>query len=201
MATHPLGEFLRSRRARLTPDQVGLPTWGKRRVAGLRREEVAGLAGVSVDYYVRLEQARVRPSDAVLDAVVRALRLTPTERDHLFRLVDGASKAAVVSSPGAARQVVRLEVIEMLASLDHLPAMVVNRRLDVLAWNRLAAALITDFGALPTEQRNTAWLLFVDPATRRLYRNWEQLARETAGMLRLASIADGSQWTNRLIDN
>jgi transcriptional regulator with XRE-family HTH domain len=174
-----LREFLRSRRARLTPADVGLPAIGPRRVAGLRREEVAALVGVSVDYYVRFEQARATPSDQVLAAVGRALRLDRAERDHLRRLVHGGE-----AQPGPAA--LRPAVQHLLDCLDQLPALVVNPRLDVLGWNRLAAALITDFGALPAEHRNTAWLLFVDPATRRLYRRWAGVARDTAALLRLA---------------
>jgi transcriptional regulator with XRE-family HTH domain len=184
-----LREFLRSRRARLTPADVGLPAVGPRRVAGLRREEVAALVGVSVDYYIRFEQARVTPSDQVLAAVGRALRLDRAEREHLRRLVHGAGAQA---PPAALRPAVR----HLVDCLEHLPAIVVNPRLDVLGWNRLAAALITDFRALPAEHRNTAWLLFVDPAIRRLYRRWAGVARDTAAMLRLAG-ADAAG----LVDN
>jgi transcriptional regulator with XRE-family HTH domain len=183
-----LREFLRSRRARLTPTDVGLPAIGPRRVPGLRREEVAALVGVSVDYYVRFEQARVTPSDSVLAAVGRALRLDAAERAHLRRLVHGAGAPAPASG-------LRPAVQNLLAHVG-LPALVVTPRLDVLGWNRLAAALIADFGALPPDHRNTAWLLFVDPAIRRLCRHWPRVARDTAAMLRLAGVdAEG------LVDN
>ncbi|CAO5191407.1 Transcriptional regulator, XRE family [Frankia sp. AiPs1] len=170
---------------------------GTRRVPGLRREEVAGLVGVSVDYYVRLEQGRVRPSDSVLDAVARALRLDETERAHLRRLVHpGADTAAQVCAEN-----VRPEVQELLDGLGGLPALVMNARLDILAWNRLAAALICDFAVLPPEHRNAVWLLFVDPATRRLYLDWPRVAGDAVAILRVASATNADRATAELVDN
>ncbi|EFC81501.1 helix-turn-helix domain-containing protein [Parafrankia sp. EUN1f] len=193
----PLRDFLRARRARLSPEEAAVVSTGVRRVPGLRREEVAALVGVSVDYYVRLEQGRVRPSDSVLDAVARALRLDETERAHLRRLVHpGTDRAA----QGRAENV-RPEVQELLDGLGDLPALVVNARLDILAWNRLAAALICDFAVLPPEHRNAVWLLFVDPATRRLYVDWPQVAGEAVAILRVASAANADRATIELVDN
>ncbi|MFC8511332.1 helix-turn-helix domain-containing protein [Streptomyces sp. NPDC057411] len=169
-----LGEFLRSRRARLRPADVGLPDYGtRRRVPGLRREELAQLAGVSVDYYVRFEQGRSDTiSAAVVDAIATALRLTTHERAHLHNLARpprdrGAPEAApAVAAPEAAA--IRPGVRQLLDALPHSPAYAVGHRTDVLAWNRAAEAVFTDFGALPGPQRNLAHLLFRDDAFRRL---------------------------------
>ncbi|QWF83812.1 helix-turn-helix transcriptional regulator [Amycolatopsis sp. CA-230715] len=178
-----LGEFLRSRRARLRPEELGLPDYGgRRRVPGLRREELARLAGVSVDHYVRLEQGRtLHFSEAVLDAVARALRLDPVERGHLYRLARPWSGEETAAEP----QHVRAGLRQLLASAGDVPAYVVGRNLDLLAWNRLAAALITDFGALPPAERNLARLIFLDEGVRAMYANWEGKARDVAAYLRL----------------
>ncbi|MEJ3750756.1 helix-turn-helix transcriptional regulator [Actinomycetes bacterium KLBMP 9797] len=177
-----LGEFLRSRRARLRPDELGLPEYGlRRRVPGLRREELAQLAGVSVDHYVRLEQGRtLHFSEAVLVAVARALRLDRVEREHLYRLARPWSGAEP-----AQPQRVRPGLRRLLDSLIDVPAYIVGRRTDVLAWNRLAAALITDFGALPPGQRNLARLVFLDEGMRSLYADWRGKASDVAAYLRL----------------
>ncbi|MFD0278088.1 helix-turn-helix transcriptional regulator [Kitasatospora sp. NPDC127111] len=193
-----LGAFLRSRRARLRPDDLGLTHYGgQRRVPGLRREELARLAGVSVDHYVRLEQGRtLHFSEAVLDAVARALRLDAVERDHLYRLArpwpepERASPATSPhGSPGPAPQPqpqrVRAGLRRLLDSTADVPAYVVGRNTDVLAWNRLAAALITDFGALPPRHRNLARLVFLDEGIRGLYADWHGKAADVAAYLRL----------------
>jgi transcriptional regulator with XRE-family HTH domain len=183
MAESDLGHFLKTRRARLGPEDVGLQAFGRRRVPGLRREELALLAGVSVDYYVRLEQGRAgHPSEGVLDAIARALRLDDAERAHLFD----------VSRPVRRRRATRTErvrpaVQRLIDTLDHLPAMVIGRRMDVLAWNRLAAALVVDWGSLPREQRNSARHFFLDDGARELYVDWEETARATVAWLRLAA--------------
>ncbi|MFJ9454511.1 helix-turn-helix domain-containing protein [Kitasatospora sp. NPDC101447] len=178
-----LSEFLRTRRARLRPEDVDLPDYGgRRRVAGLRREELAHLAGVSVDYYTRLEQGRVgNPSQAVLDAVARALRLAPDESGHLHRL------ARPVTRPRrpTARQQPRPSLLRLLEQLDHTPAVVMGHRMDVLAWNRAATALFGDYGALPVEERNIARITFLDPASRELYGDWATCARENVAFLHL----------------
>ncbi|MFD0690911.1 helix-turn-helix transcriptional regulator [Actinomadura fibrosa] len=177
-----LGEFLRSRRARLNPKELGLPDYGgRRRVPGLRREELAQLAGVSVDHYVRLEQGRtLHFSEAVLDAVARALRLDEVERQHLYRLArpwpEGAAEAPQQVRPGLRR---------LLDSTGDVPAYIVGRNTDVLAWNDLAAALITDFGALPPRERNLARLVFLDEGMRSLYEDWRGKAGDVAAYLRL----------------
>ncbi|MCP2340709.1 helix-turn-helix transcriptional regulator [Actinomadura rupiterrae] len=180
-----LGEFLRSRRARLRPEELGLPDYGgRRRVPGLRREELALLAGVSVDHYVRLEQGRtLHFSEEVLDAVARALRLNPAEREHLFRLARPWSGTDAPSPP----QTVRPGLRRLLDAAPDVPAYVVGRDTDVLAWNRLAAALITDFGALPPEERNLARLVCLDEGVRALYEDWPGKVADVAAFLRLDS--------------
>ncbi|MET9403741.1 helix-turn-helix transcriptional regulator [Kitasatospora sp. NPDC002965] len=181
-----LSEFLRSRRARLQPSDVGLPDYGgRRRVPGLRREELAQLAGVSTAYYVRLEQGHgENVSAAVLDAIARALRLSSAEREHLRRITKPARRR-----PGRGRstrpQQIRPEFQQLLDAMESVPAYVLGRRLDVIAWNPLGNALAGDFAALPPEHRNMAWQVFLDPAARELYLDWETKAADVVGILRL----------------
>jgi transcriptional regulator with XRE-family HTH domain len=182
-----LGEFLRSRRARLRPEDVGIPDYGRRRVPGLRREELAQLAGVSADYYVRLEQGRdIQPSEAVLDAIARALRLDDAERQHLHRLVRPRPRTA----RRLPAQRVRPGVRRLLDQMERIPAFVLGRRMDVLAWNRMAAALVADFDALPPHRRNMLGHVFLDPSARELYPDWDVVAEETVAYLRLATGID-----------
>ncbi|MGW2054229.1 helix-turn-helix transcriptional regulator [Streptomyces sp. NPDC001840] len=178
-----LREFLRSRRARITPEAVGLsPQPGTRRVPGLRREEVAQLAGVSVDYYVRLERGRgANVSEAVLDAVARALLLDDTERAHLYALARPARSRRRPLPP----QRVRAGLYRILDTLGDTPALILGRRTDVLAANRLARAFYTDFDALPHRERNMARFIFLDEAARELYTDWEHSARGTVAALHL----------------
>ena len=186
-----LSDFLRSRRARLTPAEVGLADAGdRRRVPGLRREELARLAGVSVDYYIRLEQGRggVHPSDSVLDALASALRLDESESAHLRHL---ARRPGPGVAPRRVRpQRVRAEVQTLLDALTDVPAFVLGRRMDVLAWNELAARLHVDFAALPPRMRNMPRLVFLDDAARQLYPEWERVARETVAYLRFEASAE-----------
>ncbi|MBT2444152.1 helix-turn-helix domain-containing protein [Streptomyces sp. ISL-36] len=181
-----LSEFLRSRRARLKPQDVGLPEFGRhRRVPGLRREELAQLAGVSVAYYTRLEQGNGRNvSMEVLDSIARALRLSDTERAHLTHLAKPTVKKkqrAAITRP----QQVRPGLLHLLDSMDGIPAFLLGRRLDVLAWNRMARALLGDFAAMAPEERNVARLVFLDPNSRDLYIDWECKATEVVSVLRL----------------
>ncbi|MFD8235754.1 helix-turn-helix transcriptional regulator [Streptomyces sp. NPDC059696] len=183
-----LGDFLRSRRARIRPEEVGLPSYGRRRVPGLRREEVAQLAGVSVDYYVRLEQSRgpgdptrTRSggvSDAVLDAIARVLRLDGAEQAYLRavarpRRQDGPDPAASRVRPG-----VRL----LLDGMDRSPAYVLDHRMEVLAWNALAGAVLgfDGPGDLSLPRR-----LFLDPDARELYPDWDGVTEQMVAHLRL----------------
>lgn len=154
--TAELAAALRQWRERLSPADVGLPAGARRRTPGLRREEVARLAGLSVDYVVRLEQDRgPRPSPSVLGALARALRLSPAETEHLFTLAGVA-----MPGPGALRDVVRPSVLRLLDRMRDLPAMLVNARGDILAWNDLATALLGDLSVIPRERRTHLWLQF-----------------------------------------
>ncbi|MBO2454424.1 helix-turn-helix domain-containing protein [Actinomadura barringtoniae] len=177
-----LGEFLRSRRARLRPEEFGLTSYGRqRRVPGLRREELAQLAGVSVDHYVRLEQGRsLQFSVEVLDAVAKALRLDPAEREHLHRLARPTQAEEQADTPP-----LRPGIHSLLSAINAAPAYVVDRRTDVRAWNRLAAAFITDFGELAPAERNMARLVFFDEDVRALYVDWWARARDVVAFLRL----------------
>lgn len=179
-----LGEFLRSRRARLRPEDVGLPDYGRhRRVPGLRREELAQLAGVSVAYYTRMEQGHGQNVSAeVLDAIARALRLDGTERAHLSRL---AAPKPRKRRQSPRPQQVRPELRTLLDAMEGVPAYLVGRRQDVIGWNRLAAAVFGDFGTLPAQERNLVRLVFLDPATAELYADWECRACEVVSNLRL----------------
>jgi transcriptional regulator with XRE-family HTH domain len=178
-----LGEFLRSRRARLRPEDVGLqPLLTRRRVPGLRREEIAQLAGVSVDYYVRLEQGRgIHVSDAVLDAVANALRLADDERAHLRNLARPSRTARRPSPP----QKVRPQLRQLLDAMSDVPAFVVGRRTDVLAWNALGAALIADFRVLAPRQRNFARLIFLDEHIGAMFSDQRRKGRDIVAFLHL----------------
>src|SRR4051794_39793367 len=178
-----LPEFLRTRRARLQPEDVGLrPYGGRRRVPGLRREELARLAGVSVDYYVRLEQGRANNvSEEVLDAVAQALRLDDDERAYLRNLAKPTRSRR--RPPRTER--VRPGVRRLLDMAEDVPAYLIGRRADVLAWNRMAAAVFTDFGALEPARRNWGRMIFFNEDVRALFDDWTIKARETVAFLRL----------------
>jgi transcriptional regulator with XRE-family HTH domain len=182
--TEELGAFLRARRERLGPGDVGLPERGRaRRTPGLRREEVAELAGVSVDYVVRLEQGRgLRPSAEVLEALARALRLSEDERLYLFDL----ARQRPASRNGKSDQTGPLA--RLVHDLSPLPAMVLNHRNDILAWNaELAGLLGVDLAGLPDEQRNGLWLCLLHPAMRgAFYLDRERVIRESIADLRAA---------------
>lgn len=185
-----LGEFLRARRAQLDPHDVGLTMFsGRRRVAGLRREELAQLAGVSVSYYTRLEQGQsVNASDAVLDALAAALRLDDHERRHLHTLATARPRRAAKVPAERVDPLTR----ELLESLTDLPALVVGLRMDVLAWNPLGHALLAghiDPEAVhrPAQRPNLARMLFLDNHTRDLYVDWHRKARAVVGNLRMVA--------------
>ncbi|MEU9776302.1 helix-turn-helix transcriptional regulator [Streptomyces sp. NPDC047968] len=182
-----LGEFLRSRRSLLRPEDVALPDFGgRRRVAGLRREEIAQLAGVSVDYYTRMEQGRVpNPSDAVLGALGRALRLDGDATRHLHRLARPRSGAGRVPRRRDRPQRVRPMLRRLLDELTDTPALVMGRRMDVLAWNTAACALLGDYAAMDGAERNIARITFLDETSRELYADWASCARENVAYLRL----------------
>ena len=177
------GEFLTSRRARLQPADVGLPDGTRRRTPGLRREEVAQLAGVSPTYYAFLEQGRdISPSAQVLDALTRALRLSAAERDHLYALAQRGTPqgkdAPETISPG---------IIALVERLDPNPTFVKGRRWDILAANRAARALFTDWLAVPPGQRNELMWMFTDPRARDTHVEWETDAAAMLARFRLAA--------------
>jgi transcriptional regulator with XRE-family HTH domain len=179
-----LSEFLRTRRARLKPEDVGLPDFGRhRRVPGLRREELAQLAGVSVAYYTRLEQGNGRNVSAeVLDAIARALRLTDTEHEHLTHL---AKPKQHKKKRTARPQQVRGALRQLIDTMDGIPAYVVGRRSDILSWNRMAAALFGDWSELPPQERNWARMVFLRPEYRELFVEWDQKASDMVSYLRM----------------
>ncbi|MFD5650099.1 helix-turn-helix domain-containing protein [Streptomyces sp. NPDC127039] len=181
-----LGDFLKARRRELSPSTAGLPDDGRRRVPGLRREEVAVLASISPGYYTRLEQGRRRASEPVLDALARALRLSADERAYLFEL-SGKDAGRPLRRPG--RQV-RPQLRRLLDDLTLTPALVLGRCTDVLAWNPPAAALFTDFALLPRDARNFVRLVFLDPAVRALYTDWPYMARACVAQLRMEAARD-----------
>ncbi|MFF3561338.1 helix-turn-helix domain-containing protein [Streptomyces sp. NPDC002574] len=178
-------EFLASRRARITPEQAGLPSYGgHRRVKGLRREEVAMLAGVSVDYYVRLERGNLSgASDAVLDGVARALHLDDAERQYLYDLARRAPAPAAARRRAPARRL-RPALQYMLDAIGDAPAWIHNERQDLLATNHLAGALYAPLLADPRRPANIARFVYLDPAARAFLPDWDRAADDTAAMLR-----------------
>jgi transcriptional regulator with XRE-family HTH domain len=178
-------QFLTSRRARVTPEQAGLPTYGgNRRVAGLRREEVALLAGVSVDYYTRLERGNLGGvSEAVLDALARALQLDEAERGHLFDLARAANTTARSSRRRPAQQRVRAGIQRILDGMD-VPADVRNGRRDILAANRLGYALYSELFIDPVRPANVARFVFLSPRARAFFPDWEGAANDLVANLR-----------------
>lgn len=192
--THPyareLGEFLRARRNRLRPQDVGLEPGGRRRVTGLRREELALLAGLSTDYYQRMEQGReVRPSEDVLDALAAALDLDDEERRHLFTLARAARRPV---SPQVRREPERVpDSARRLLRALNTPAIVLGRHLDVLAWNPLAEALLGGPSSYPPDRLNLLLLMFDDAHTDHgRCADWERQALEFMGMMRATVASD-----------
>ncbi|MDY7101197.1 MAG: helix-turn-helix transcriptional regulator [Actinomycetota bacterium] len=186
-------DFLSSRRARITPDEAGLPTYGgNRRVPGLRREEVALLAGVSVDYYTKLERGNLKgASEEVLESLVRALQLDEAERAHLFDLARAASAApARRTRRRAAEEKVRPAVQRVLDSLIGAPAFVVNGRLEILAANRLGEAFYSDMYDTVALPVNTARFTFLDPRATEFFVDWDRIADDAVGILRTAAGRD-----------
>jgi transcriptional regulator with XRE-family HTH domain len=181
-------EFLTSRRERLTPAKAGLPDFGgRRRVKGLRREEVALLAGMSTEYYVRLERGNGSGvSEAVLDGISRALQLDEAEHAHLYDLVRAANQGA---SPGRRRapsrpQQVNANVLQLVEAMHDVPVFVQNGRLDAVATNRLGAALFSEMFVMPQRPMNAARFTFLDPRAQSFYRDWHGNARGIVALLR-----------------
>ncbi|MEU6173300.1 helix-turn-helix transcriptional regulator [Streptantibioticus parmotrematis] len=173
-----LGAFLRSRRERLSPSQLGLPGSSRRRTPGLRRGEVAQLAGISASWYAWLEQGRVRTSEQVLRAVARALRLDAAETAHVLSFVEEAPPAA------QAPTWVSRNLLTLVRTLDPNPAVVLDPHWDLLAWNCGYAALLTDPARLPAKRRNLLWLVFRWTPARSLLADWEGEARALLGQFR-----------------
>jgi transcriptional regulator with XRE-family HTH domain len=195
-----IAEFLSSRRARVTPEQVGLPTFGPRRVKGLRREEVASLAGVSVEYYKRLERGNVAGvSDSVLEALAQALRLDDAERAHLFDLARAAAPAGFVSpkrrrtAPNRVPSAV-LRIVESMSA----PAIVRNTHLDYLTANPLGRALYAPVFDSREQPANSARFTFLDPVAQEFYVDWERAAKDLVAHLR--SLAGSNPYDKNLSD-
>jgi transcriptional regulator with XRE-family HTH domain len=184
-------EFLTSRRARITPEQAGLTSYGSRRVPGLRREEVAVLAGVSAPYYTRLERGDISGvSESVLEALARALQLDDAERAHLFDLARAAQPTPPRPRRRQAKQRVRPEVQWTLDAITGAAAFVSNDRLDILAENELGRALYSELYAAPARPVNTARFVFLDPRAEASYGDWDRVATESVAILRSAAGRD-----------
>jgi transcriptional regulator with XRE-family HTH domain len=184
-------DFLRTRRARITPDAVGLSasTTG-RRVKGLRREEVATLAGVSAEYYNRMERGKLAGvSESVLSAVARALQLDESEEQHLFDLARAANAEHALTRPAAKRTPARsrasVRVQRLLDGMSDLPAYARNGRTDILALNRLGAAVMPGLVQTGKEPANLARYVFLDPASQEFYADWERVARDMVAAFRI----------------
>ena len=190
-----LRDFLTSRRAALTPEDTGLPApTTPRRVKGLRRAEVAILAGVSVDYYVKLEQGRAgNVSDQVITAVTRALRLDAVEARYLRSLLHPPARSA----PGATRA--RPALLSMINALD-VPAVIHGPRLEVLGINQAGKTLLDDFDAMPPADRNTAKWMFLNPRSRTVYRDWAEIAADVVAVLRAAATTTDDTLTHLVGD-
>ncbi len=180
-----LADFLRARRAALGPGDVGLPPGGRRRTQGLRREEVALLAGVSVSWYTWLEQGRpINASIDVLDALARALRLDAVEREHLVALAGYPARLPI--APGS--DVVSGAIERLLDALEPAPAYVLGPRWDFLGWNRSFAMLFPAVAVLPAEERNLVWVMFANAEARELVGEWDQEARRVLSQFRAETV-------------
>jgi len=178
-------EFLSTRRARLTPEAVGIVGGGRRRVPGLRRDEVALLAGVSVDYYTRLERGNLAGvSEGVLDAIARALEMDQAERDHLHHLARAAGPVRRRTPTGATARFPSPPVQRMLDAMVGAPAMITNTRMDLVAANRLGYALYSDMYQGSLRPANHSRFIFLDPRAHDLYPDWERAANVNVAILR-----------------
>ncbi|MCS5505316.1 helix-turn-helix transcriptional regulator [Curtobacterium flaccumfaciens pv. flaccumfaciens] len=179
-------DFLSSRRARITPEQAGVETFGtRRRVTGLRREEVARLAGVSIDYYTRLERGNLQGvSDSVLDAIGRALQLDPAEQEHLRDLSRHQNETPRRAGRVVPVAAVRPELQYLLDVVTDAPAMIINNRQDIVAANALGFAMHSDLVAAPARPMNFSRFIFLDPQARNFYQDWQRAAHTNVAILR-----------------
>ncbi|GAA1582308.1 helix-turn-helix transcriptional regulator [Actinoplanes couchii] len=181
--------FLKSRRGRITPDQAGVPSYGERRVPGLRRSEVAQLAGVSAEYYTRLERGNVGGvSESVLNALAGALQLDEIERAHLRHLARAAATPGSRVGRRAVVPSVRRSVLRLIEGMPGMPAYVSNNRLDVLATNALGRALMSDLYVDPASEENMARFTFLNPVARHFYLDYDRVARSTVGHFRAEAV-------------
>ncbi|MGW4444116.1 helix-turn-helix domain-containing protein [Streptomyces sp. NPDC004682] len=184
-----LGAFFKDRRCALSLRAIGLPdSDSRRRVKGLRREEVALLAAISTDYYARIEQGRIQASASVLNRIAQVLHLDNAQREYMYELAEK-------NADGPRRplqQKTQPQLRRLLHGLVDTPAIVLGRRLDILAWNPLASALITDFEKVPEKKRNFVRLVFTDPLVRALYDDWQHVARTFVAQLRLEAARDST---------
>ncbi len=191
-----LGAFLRTRREELNPNDVGVRQAGqRRRVHGLRRDEVAELANISSDYYARIEQGRLVPSEPVFAAVVEALRLDADQAEYLRSLAayaEGSPGGRRVPAGSGGRTQVRPQVKWLLEQLSDTPAIVLGPRTDILAWNPLAAQVYVDFDDLAPDELNYVRLVFIDPRMRALFDDWPSVARACVAILRREAVANPS---------
>lgn len=195
---HDIAEFLTSRRARVTPDQVGLPSYGPRRVKGLRREEVASLAGVSVEYYKRLERGSAAgASDSVLAALADALRLDEAERAHLFDLARAVNPVAPARRRAAPAPRVRPEVLRVIEAMGT-PAVVITAHHDYLAANDFGRALFAPLFESREQPPNSLRFTFLDPAARDFWVEWERIAKDLVAHIR--SLAGSNPYDKTLSD-
>ncbi len=183
-----LGDFLKARRSELSPADVGLPVGDQvRRVTGLRREEVAVLAAISIDYYTRLEQGRIHASPSVLASLSQALRLDQDQHAYFHEL---ASRHRPEPHHRPARYQAQAPLQRMLDDMRHTPAFVIGPRTEIVAWNAMGAALITDFAKIPEHQRYYIRLLFTDPTMQERYADWEGVTRLAMAQMRMHNSAN-----------
>ncbi len=191
-----LGEFLRAHRGTLDPTEFGIvSSTSFRRVSGLRREEVAELAGISSDYYTRIEQGRLAPSGSVLESLIRVLRLDDDQADYVVSLLESAALASTVPTVVAsrtrrARLRVRPQLQRLLNQLAESPAMVLGPRMEILAWNPLMERVYINFSELPKKELNFVRLVFTEPRMRELFADWPAVARSCVAILRREATAN-----------
>ena len=190
-AKSEIREFLTSRRARVTPEQAGLTSYGARRVPGLRRSEVATLGGVSIEYYTRIERGNLTGvSESVLEALARALQLDDAERAHLFDLARAAGPTTPARRRRSPKQRVRPDVQWTIDAMTGAAAFVFNGRLDILAANQLGRALFSELYVNPARPVSTPRFVFLEPRAREFYADWDRAAGETVAVLRAEAARD-----------